>query len=163
MLKKYAEVIINSESVALDRKFTYKVPEDMMDIITIGSKAMVPFGQGNKKIVAFVIGFTETIDFNPKLAKNIVSISSEPLFGEKELNLALFIRQKYLCRYIEALKLFTPPGTIKGSSNKVKKVISINSSFNNAEDYDKYKDEIELIKKHNGQYTKTELNKILSI
>lgn len=163
MLKKYAEVIINSESVALDRKFTYKVPEEMMDSITIGSKAMVPFGQGNKKIVAFVIGFTETIDFNQKLAKNIVSISSEPLFGEKELEVALFIKEKYLCRYIEALKLFTPPGTIKGSSNKVKKVISVNSSFNNSEDYEKYKDEIELIKKHNGQFTKTELNKNLNI
>lgn len=165
MEKKYTKVIINSDSISLDREFTYKTPEKFIDTITIGYRVKVPFGAGNKKIQGFVVGFCDEIDFNPKLAKELSEIcDKEPLFGEKELELINFVRNEYLCKYIDAIRVFLPTGIIKGNSIKTKSVVKVNYEVLDSNQLnDKYFDEIELIKSENGVYTKTELNKILGI
>lgn len=42
-MKLYAEVIINSEALEIDRPFTYKVPEEFNNEIKIGQIVKVPF------------------------------------------------------------------------------------------------------------------------
>ena len=39
-----AEVIINRSSKKLNRIFDYNIPNDIKDLIVIGSKVLVPFG-----------------------------------------------------------------------------------------------------------------------
>ena len=41
--KMIAEVIIDSRAKKLNRKFDYKIPENLEDIITVGSRVLVPF------------------------------------------------------------------------------------------------------------------------
>ena len=38
-----AEVIIDSRAKKLNRKFDYKIPENLIDLIDIGSRVLVPF------------------------------------------------------------------------------------------------------------------------
>lgn len=165
MGKKYAKIIINSESISLDREFTYIIPEKFIDVIAIGYRVKVPFGAGNKKVQGFVVGFCDEIDFNPKFAKEISEIcDDDPLFGSSELELINFMRKEYLCKYIDAIRVFLPTGIIRGNSLKKKSVVKINSNM--IEDsiyFEKYKDVLEQIKANDGMYTKTELNKILGI
>ena len=44
----YAEIIVNSEALEIDRPFTYKVPEEFKSDIKVGQIVKVPFGKGNK-------------------------------------------------------------------------------------------------------------------
>ena len=39
-----AEVIIDSKAKKLNRKFDYKIPKNLEDILEIGSRVLVPFG-----------------------------------------------------------------------------------------------------------------------
>ena len=38
-----AEVIIDSKAKKLNRKFDYRIPENLEDIIEVGSRVLVPF------------------------------------------------------------------------------------------------------------------------
>ena len=50
-----AEIIINRTAKKLNRTFDYEVPEELQDLITIGSKVLVPFGKNGALEQAFVI------------------------------------------------------------------------------------------------------------
>lgn len=154
-------VVINSDSSSLDRIFTYRIPDKFKNDAVLGSRVIVPFGKGNKKIQAFVLNVTDTIDFDEKKAKDIISVEDVNLFDINDLKMALFIKKKFLCRLIESIKLFLPPGIIKGNSAKTKSVICINNDLKD-EQIDiisKYNDIYEFIKNNNGKYTKTELTR----
>ena len=43
-----AEVIINRAAKNLNKGFDYKIPKKMEEIISVGSKVLVPFGNGKK-------------------------------------------------------------------------------------------------------------------
>ena len=49
----YAEVLIEYKVKSLDRSFTYEVPERLRDIIQVGMKVSVPFGNGDKPQIRF--------------------------------------------------------------------------------------------------------------
>ena len=53
----YAGIIVNNEALAMDRIFTYKVPEDIE--VSIGQRVEISFGMGNKKIDGFVLSLME--------------------------------------------------------------------------------------------------------
>ena len=40
-----AEVIINSTAKKLNRTFDYNIPENLEDLVLVGSKVLVPFGR----------------------------------------------------------------------------------------------------------------------
>ena len=39
-----AEVIIDSKARKLNRKFDYKVPKNLEELVDVGSRVLVPFG-----------------------------------------------------------------------------------------------------------------------
>ena len=41
-----AEIIINRAAKKLDKGFDYKIPKNLEEYITVGSKVLVPFGSG---------------------------------------------------------------------------------------------------------------------
>ncbi|MCF0124252.1 MAG: hypothetical protein HUJ68_00550, partial [Clostridia bacterium] len=59
-----AEVIINRTAKKLNKTFDYKIPQELEDLIIIGSKVLVPFGNGGKLEEGFVVSFKEKTEFN---------------------------------------------------------------------------------------------------
>ena len=45
----FAQVIINSDALQVDKPFTYKIRPEMREKIKIGYRVLVCFGVGNKK------------------------------------------------------------------------------------------------------------------
>ena len=89
-----AEVVINSTARGLGRVFDYKVNEDMNGIVTIGKMVTVPFGIGNRKETAFIIGLKEKSEFK-RLKAIIEVIDVDFILGEKEFELAKWISKTY--------------------------------------------------------------------
>ena len=160
-INMYAEIIINSDALEVDRLFTYKVPEELQYSISAGHRVMVPFGMGNKKMEGFVYTLiTDDIEITYKV-KNIVKLCDEnPILTIDNLKLVDFLRKKYLCRYIDAIRLMIPTGIMKGSTNKKKKVICINKNFDNIKEAkESYINLYNYIFENDGIYTKADITR----
>lgn len=157
-MKLYAEVIINSEALEIDRPFTYKVPEEFNNEIKIGQIVKVPFGKGNKTSEGFILNLKNDDNIKFK-TKNIEAILvKDPVIDEDDINLIEFLREKTLCKYIDAFRLLIPVGIMKGAKAKKKRVIVLkNEDLSNIKNPDGYKKIIEFFKTNSGKYTKSEL------
>lgn len=161
-MKNYAGVIINSESIQLDRIFTYKIPEKLKKDIVVGTWVKVPFGKGSKVIDGFVIEIYDEIENKSFRIKEIKSLGEKvELFTEDDLKLIKYMKNTYLCTYLEAIRVFLPRGILKGLAHKEKYVVS----FEDKEILPKYSKEpylsiIEMVKGNQGKYSPSELSKI---
>ena len=159
-MKLYAEVIINSEALEIDRPFTYKVPEEFKSDIKVGQIVKVPFGKGNRNKTSegFILNLKNDDNIKFK-TKNIAAILvKDPVIDEDDINLIEFLREKTLCKYIDAFRLLIPVGIMKGAKAKKKKVIVLkNEDLSNIKNPDGYKKIVEFFKTNSGKYTKSEL------
>lgn len=108
-----AEVIINRTAKKLNRTFDYKIPEQIKDLIIIGSKVLVPFGKGEKLEQAFVVGIKEKSEFE---VKEIAKI--EDNLNSNQIELARWMAKNYFCNVSDCIKLMLTPGT-RTKKNKV--------------------------------------------
>ncbi|MFX0549126.1 primosomal protein N' [Hathewaya histolytica] len=125
-MNKLANVVINSLSSAIDRLFTYRIPKDLEEHIRIGHRVRVPFGKGNKSSEAFVMEIYEE-DKSSNKGINIKYINKlcekYPLITYLDIQLINIMRHKYLCTYMECIKVFLPTGISKGVTFKKKEVL----------------------------------------
>lgn len=107
----YADVILSITHKNLDKPFTYHIPNRLKGEITIGKSVMVPLGKANKPRQAYVIGFTEKVDFP---TKDIIStVKDEVLLDDKMLETARWMSEKYHAAMAQCLKTILPPQIIK--------------------------------------------------
>ena len=158
----YAEIILNSEAIEIDRPFTYKVPLDMEEKVKVGQIVKVPFGARSKPVEGFILDLKaeEEMKVSFKM-KNILSVENEePIITEDDLKLINFLREEYLCKYIDAIRLLIPVGILKGAKSKSRNVIVfIDDNLEKIKNKDGYIETIDFIKRNTGKYTKTELSK----
>ena len=162
ILNLYAEIILNSEAIEIDRPFTYKVPLDMEEKVKVGQIVKVPFGARSKPVEGFILDLKaeEEMKVSFKM-KNILSVENEePIITEDDLKLINFLREEYLCKYIDAIRLLIPVGILKGAKSKSRNVIVfIDDNLEKIKNKDGYIETIDFIKRNTGKYTKTELSK----
>ena len=101
-----AEVIIDSRAKKLNRKFDYKIPEKLEDIITIGSRVLVPFANFKTLEQGYVIKIKQNTEFE---VKEIAGL--EENLSEEKIKLARWMARKYFCNVSECIKLMLTPGT----------------------------------------------------
>ena len=53
-MELYAGIVIEVDHYGLDNIFTYKVPEDLYEEVSIGKRVAIPFGMGNKQVEGYV-------------------------------------------------------------------------------------------------------------
>ena len=156
----YAEIILNSEALEIDRPFTYKIPVELEDKIQKGQIVKVPFGMGNKTSEGFVLSIKgeDEVDISFRVKKIHSIITEEPVIDSDNIELIDFLREKYLCKYIDAFRLLIPVGIMKGAKNKSKKVIVFKSDdLSCIKKPEGYKEIINFLKDNSGKYTKSEL------
>ncbi|MCF8018225.1 MAG: primosomal protein N' [Vallitaleaceae bacterium] len=108
MIKKYAQIIISISVKSLDRIFTYGVPETLRPSLRIGSIVEIPFGAGNRIIRGYILGFCEEIDFDPTKVKYILKQYEELGIESELLDLAVFMKNRYVTTMQSALGTLLP-------------------------------------------------------
>lgn len=116
-----AQVIVDNNSIQTDRIFDYKIPADLRDTLQKGMRVMVPFGLGNKKLEAYVLNIKTKQEIEYKLKELLYPIDDEPLLTETQIKMLIWLRNKYLCKYIEAIQCVVPAGIVR----KEKKIIRL--------------------------------------
>lgn len=162
----YAEIILNSEALEIDRPFTYKIPVELEEKVQVGQIVKVPFGMGNKTSEGFVLSIKgeNEVNISFKVKKISAIITDEPIIDEDDIKLINFLREKYLCKYIDAFRLLIPVGIMKGAKSKSKKVIVFKSDdLSCIKKPEGYIEIINFLKENSGKYTKSELINVNSI
>ena len=103
---KYVNVVIDNVSNHTDVFYTYQCP---FDEVRIGSVVKVPFGKGNKQRLAWVFEIPND-DGGIKNIKEVFSHEEEYSLNEDAIKLCVWMRNTYLCRYVDAVKCMIPPG-----------------------------------------------------
>ncbi|MDO5707725.1 MAG: primosomal protein N' [Andreesenia angusta] len=113
MSKLYAKIITDNTNINLDRPFTYEIPKEFKSIAKKGIRVLVPFGKGNRLIEGLIIGIKESLteEENMYRIKMIeYFLEKEPSLNEKQLELLEWIREEYICRYIDVIRTMIPRG-----------------------------------------------------
>ncbi|MBC2578978.1 primosomal protein N' [Clostridium sp. DJ247] len=160
---KYAGIIVNNTSVQVDKIFTYKIPEGFINKLDIGFRVKIPFGFGNKKIDGFVVDLYEEVE-NSSSIKEILEICDPfQLFTQKDLTIINEMKKKYLCTYLDCIKVFIPTGIFKGMKNKTASLLYVGNELSGKFLKEPYESIYEIVAKNKGKYTKAALSKEFKI
>ena len=160
---QYAGVVVNNDSVQVDKVFTYKIPINLIGSVHLGFRVKVPFGRGNKTLDAFVLELYEQCD-NVNNIKEIASICDEiPLLKITDIELVKIMKKKYLCTYLECIKVIIPRGITKGIKKKTSQLLSTCKELEGKFLKEPYKNIYELLQNNNMKYNKNEFSKLFSV
>ena len=148
----YAKVIIEYGAKAVDREFTYIVPDKLKDVLKVGHRVLVPFN--NKNIEGFVLEISNQYndDYELKEIKNICD--EKPVLNKEMLILGEEIQKSILCSKISIYQAMLPKA-LKASKNtfigiKKNRYIKLNVSYEEANKYlenCKYEEQIKILEK----------------
>lgn len=153
----FAQVIINSDAMQVDKPFTYKIKPEMKELIRVGHRVLVSFGMGHKKVEGFVVELLEDIVTDSNIRyKYIAEIcDSKPLLTKDDFEIVDFLRKKYICKYIDAIRILVPYRIMGGNTKKTKAVVVFNKEIDNITP--QQKKSLQIIKKYSGNFNKIEL------
>lgn len=105
----YADIIIDITHEKLDKVFQYRIPSELEGILEVGTEVIVPFGRGNKETGGYVIGFSETADYDADKIKFILRRAEDKRVIESKLvALAAWMKEVYGGTMIQALRTVLP-------------------------------------------------------
>jgi len=157
-VNRYAGIVIDSTTAALDRAFTYAVPNRLKNGIQIGSRVIVGFGKGNRKTEGFVITLSEEADLQGDVKEIISLCDPMPLFTEDDLMLIEKMRELYLCTYIDCIKVMIPSGITKGIRAKTENFIYRGMELSGRYNKEPYVTVWNFLTKNDGEYNKNRLS-----
>lgn len=114
----YIDVIVDISVNNLDRIFQYRVPEKLLDAVTVGCQVNVPFGSGNRRRQAYVIGVDTVLAYDASKIKDILGVTKAPAATGQLIALADWMHERYGCTMAQALKTVLP---VKKSVKEVKR------------------------------------------
>lgn len=105
----YADVIIDITHEKVDKVFQYEIPEVLEPVLKVGMEVLVPFGKGNREKNGYIVGFSETCDYEKTKLKKILRPVQKSVGVESHLvALAAWMKAHYGGTMIQALKTVLP-------------------------------------------------------
>lgn len=116
-MTRYASVILDIPTRALDEAFDYRVPDQLLGSCAVGCSVLVSFAR--RAALGYVVGLSPDppSGLDPAKIKDLQGVLSVPCFTATHYELARWISHEYVSPLSETLRLFTPPG----SSHRLRK------------------------------------------
>ena len=101
----YAKVIVDITHEKLDKVFEYIIPSELEGVLQVGVEVIVPFGRGNRETNGYVIGITDTCEYEAEKVKPILRLAEKRMAIEGKLvALAGWMKEHYGGTMIQSLK-----------------------------------------------------------
>lgn len=105
----YADIIVDISLKQLDKTFQYRVPKDLVSLVSPGSLVNVPFGNGGRMIEGVVLSLSDVPKIDASKIKDIDSMKKGAVSAEEQMiSLAAWISRNYGSTMIQALKTVMP-------------------------------------------------------
>ena len=103
------KIAVSAAPYSIDKPYDYLVPEELLDTAVPGVRVLVPFGRGNRLSEGVILarGSGEKV---PKLKAINRILDAKPVLSDKEIALALWMRQRYFCTLFDAIRTILPAG-----------------------------------------------------
>ncbi len=113
----FAELIL---PIPVPKLFTYRVPRELVDVIKIGARVIVPFGKKQGKVFTAVVAGLHNTPPSQYQARYILELLDEyPLVTGYQLELFRWISDYYMCCVGEVMNIALPSGLKISSQSKV--------------------------------------------
>ena len=99
-----AKIAVSAARFSIDTPYSYRFGEDLR--LCPGTRVMVPFGSGNRRTEGVVLS-VEAGD-ESKLKDVLQQLDEEPLISPVMLRLAAFLRERYFCTFLDAVRAMIP-------------------------------------------------------
>ena len=111
-MTEVAGVYILEAPYAIDRLYSYYVPEELKESVVPGAIVEVPFGAGNRRMTAAVYELKDAAD-NDEL-KPVMSAACvyPPYLSGEALKICSFLKEHTLCTFGEAVRCVLPSAAI---------------------------------------------------
>ncbi len=115
--ERYAGVHVLDNPLCLDGVFHYAIPPAMTDAVVRGAFVTVPFGKGNRKLLAVVVDVVEADGLPAELPRDRVKpvfdvCRAELSLDELQLGLCRYLKDTTLCTMGEAVRTVVPPAAL---------------------------------------------------
>ena len=120
---RYAEIAVDAPT-GHSQTFSYHIPEDMA--LTPGQLVRVPFGVRALQGIVFEIASVSQVERTRPVGR---TLSDVPVLDSRQLSLARWISDYYICSLFEAVAPMLPPGARVGSRT----VLSVNPEYDASE------------------------------
>ena len=109
MTGQICAVAVDAATYAIDKLYSYRVPDELREQVQIGTRVLVPFGFGNKRAEAVVLGFRrDTGEY--KLKPVVEVLDDAPVLTAEQLKLAAWMRERLYCTYFDCVRVMLPAG-----------------------------------------------------
>lgn len=103
----YAGIIIDITNEALDRAYTYRIPDGMQ--VKMGDRVSIPFGHLKNPKQGYVISVSDTTEYDPTLIKDILRVEPTAISVKEQLiQLAVWMSEEYATTLNQCLKTVLP-------------------------------------------------------
>ena len=114
-----AKIIVDVPLMQTDQPYSYKVPEEFVDMLEVGMRVHVPFGKANRLIQGIVLGMEQESEMADDDLKEIAEVLDfSPVLTEEQLWLAEELRKSVFSYKISILKAMLP-GFLNSSYDKI--------------------------------------------
>ncbi|MFY9284808.1 MAG: primosomal protein N' [Miniphocaeibacter sp.] len=109
----YVEIVLENKTRVTDRIYTYKVDEKYEFDVKIGKRVIVPFGKGNKKRLGIIVNILSEFSSEFELKYIYKIVDKNPIVTNDLIDLAFYMRDRYLSDFSSAFQTVLPPGNWK--------------------------------------------------
>ena len=103
-----AKIALAAATYAIDKPYSYRVPEETASFLRKGMRVLVPFGAGNRRVEGIVLALDQEEDRSSpqkrKLKSILAVLDEEPVLEEEHIKLALWMRERFFCTVYEAAR-----------------------------------------------------------
>jgi primosomal protein N' (replication factor Y) len=104
---KYVDLIIDNNTERTDALYTYGCE---FDDVRPGARVFAPFTIGNREKAGFVAAVRDELGSDIKRLKYVIRVDDEIALDANAIDICVWMRKRYYCRYIEAVRCFMPFG-----------------------------------------------------
>lgn len=117
-----AQVIVDVPTMQTDQPYSYLIPENLSDVVSVGMRVEVPFGNGNRHIQGFVLAIEQVhpekmTQDKIELKPLIRCLDLQPVLNEELLQLADYMKETTFAFKITCLQTMLP-ALLKASYDK---------------------------------------------
>ena len=119
MTERFAKIAVSDVAYWVDRPYDYLVPSSLAEAVVPGIRVTVPFSRGNRTAEGVVLSVSDHSEY--LTPKSILQVLDDgPVLTEEQLQLALWMRERFFCTVYEAVKAILPAGLWFRSDGKRK-------------------------------------------
>ena len=104
-----AKLAVSAATFQIDKPYDYRIPDSLMDAVVPGIRVVVPFGNGNRSCVGFVLSVSKTeADRTLKFIES--ALDDSPVLSQELLKLAMWMSERFFCTVFDAARSMLPSG-----------------------------------------------------